>query len=118
MDSQNREKSPRQAAATLIRFATMTDAWSREKPVLNKDEGDPRGACGTRPASNAAAEEGEWSGTNRYRVVRVVGRGGMGIVYEAIDRERGQAVALKRLLHFGPGALYRFKQEFRTLAHV
>ena len=42
----------------------------------------------------------------------------MGAVYEAYDRERNRRVAVKTLLRFDPGALYLFKQEFRTLANL
>ncbi len=59
-----------------------------------------------------------WRGTSRYEVLRFVGRGGMGAVYEAHDRERNRRVAVKTLLRFDPGALYLFKQEFRTLANL
>src|ERR1019366_4823198 len=59
-----------------------------------------------------------WQGTARYEVRRRIGAGGMGAVYEAFDRDRGQLVAVKTLLRFTPAALYRFKQEFRTLSDV
>lgn len=34
---------------------------------------------------------------NRYRIVRPIGEGGMGVVYEGVDQWTGQAVAIKRL---------------------
>jgi serine/threonine protein kinase len=54
----------------------------------------------------------------RYDVVRIIGQGGMGVVYEAIDHERRERVALKTLSHSDPDAVYRFKKEFRTLADL
>jgi serine/threonine protein kinase len=73
-----------------------------------------------RPAvsQSAAAVAVDWKGTARYSVISCLGQGGMGAVYEAWDRERGQPVALKTLLNFTPATLYLFKQEFRTLADV
>src|SRR5580698_10172791 len=71
-----------------------------------------------RETSAAEGRAVRWRGTGRYEVLRCIGKGGMGAVYEALDRERQQLVALKTLLHFSPAALYRFKQEFRTLADV
>src|ERR1700722_15244228 len=67
---------------------------------------------------SAVAEPAGWMGTDRYEVLGCLGQGGMGVVYEAFDRERRQLVALKKLLRFDPAALYLFKQEFRTLADV
>lgn len=59
-----------------------------------------------------------WKGTTRYQVLRRIGQGGMGVVYEALDRQRNQRIALKTLPYFDADAFYRFKQEFRTLAGV
>jgi serine/threonine protein kinase len=65
-----------------------------------------------------AAPAPVWTGTSRYEVRKAIGAGGMGVVYEAFDHERGRCVAVKTLRRFSPGALYRFKREFRTLSDV
>ena len=59
-----------------------------------------------------------FQGTARYVVRRRIGEGGMGIVYEVDDRERGQAVALKTLRRWSGDDIYRLKREFRSLADV
>jgi eukaryotic-like serine/threonine-protein kinase len=59
-----------------------------------------------------------WKGTARYEVLSCLGRGGMGVVYEAFDQQRRERVALKTLLHSDAVGLYQFKKEFRTLADV
>jgi eukaryotic-like serine/threonine-protein kinase len=54
--------------------------------------------------------------TERFTLVRDLGEGAFGSVYEAWDEERRTTVAVKKLRHLDPAALYRFKQEFRALA--
>ena len=55
---------------------------------------------------------------DRYQIVREIGHGGMGLVYEVEDRERGERVALKTLRNPSPDLIYRFKSEFRALAEL
>ena len=56
--------------------------------------------------------------TERYQVLRRIGAGGMGVVYEAEDRERGQKVALKTIADPDVAKLYQLKREFRVLADL
>jgi len=51
----------------------------------------------------------------RYEIRRALGSGGLGVVYEAVDRESGATVAIKTLHDVTPEALYRLKREFRLL---
>ena len=55
---------------------------------------------------------------DRFQVVRTLGSGGMGLVYEAIDTRTGGRVALKTLQQLSPRGIARFKNEFRALADV
>ncbi len=59
-----------------------------------------------------------FKGTERFRIIRRIGAGGMGVVYEAEDRERGQRVALKTFKNADSDTLYRLKREFRELADL
>jgi serine/threonine protein kinase len=61
---------------------------------------------------------GHTVGDGRFRLLRRIGAGGMGIVYQAHDRQRDEVVALKTLQRPDPALLYRLKREFRTLANV
>src|SRR5450432_137896 len=60
----------------------------------------------------------DFVGTERYEVVRLLGAGGMGVVYEAFDRERRTAVALKTIRSVDAQAIYYLKREFRAIADV
>jgi serine/threonine protein kinase/tetratricopeptide (TPR) repeat protein len=59
----------------------------------------------------------------RYEILRVLGQGGMGAVYQARDRELDRIIALKVIrpeLATDPGILARFKQELilaRNITH-
>lgn len=54
----------------------------------------------------------------RYAVVGRLGRGGMGTVYAAVDRERGTKVALKTLTVASASAGVSLKREFRVVADL
>ena len=55
---------------------------------------------------------------NRYRVVELVGRGGAGVVYRALDEVTNESVAIKHLLAISSVAWTRFQVEASLLARV
>jgi len=60
----------------------------------------------------------EFIGTERFTILRCLGSGGMGVVYETHDRQMDKVIALKTLTRAEAAHIYRFKREFRTLADV
>ena len=71
------------------------------------------------PASAPVERRAEGSG--RYRLIREIGRGGMGVVYAAHDEVLDRPVALKRLVAGALAArsdLERFEREARAAARV
>jgi serine/threonine-protein kinase len=59
---------------------------------------------------------------NRYEVKEILGQGGMGTVFKAVDRELGEAIAIKTLkpefLEGDSTALERFKSEIRLARKI
>ena len=59
-----------------------------------------------------------FAGTDRFRILHRLGRGGSGAVYAARDRESGCDVALKVLHDTNPETLLLLKNEFRSMAEI
>jgi serine/threonine protein kinase len=69
------------------------------------------------PAAPSLREGDELLG-GRFRIEERIGRGGMGSVYRALDRERKKSVALKILNDMTPAHVTQLKAEFRALTDV
>jgi eukaryotic-like serine/threonine-protein kinase len=70
------------------------------------------------PAPSMHRSPESFQGTARFEVQRRLGEGAMGVVYQVYDRETHSVVALKTLRQQDALGIYRFKQEFRSLAEI
>ncbi|QEL17786.1 hypothetical protein PX52LOC_04794 [Limnoglobus roseus] len=93
-----------------------------EAPPVTWDQQQSRAYRHDRPSTlaspPAAVKVPAASRLGDYLLLRELGRGGMGVVYEAVHQSRGNHVALKTLPAANGAALHRFKREFRTLADI
>jgi serine/threonine protein kinase/tetratricopeptide (TPR) repeat protein len=88
--------------------------------VEGESRDEPKGRAGARELAEIAATRIPHQ-LGEYRILREVGRGGMGIVYEAVQESLGRHVALKVLPFHGllhPAHLERFRREARAAARL
>ena len=85
------------------------------------DTGSTLGLPGTLPGGDATLTIGS-SFANRYKVLEMIGRGGMGVVFRAKDNQLDEVVALKTLrsdvLSQDPTLRQRFKLEIKLARKI
>jgi serine/threonine protein kinase/WD40 repeat protein len=92
-----------------------TDLQEREA------QGAERSALGARRSAFAVGEDGIPRRIGEHRILRKIGAGGMGVVYEAVQESLGRHVALKVLPYnplAGPVLLERFRREAKAAARL
>jgi tRNA A-37 threonylcarbamoyl transferase component Bud32 len=108
------------AATDVVAYALTTDAFDQIATahpelslVLTRVMTERLGAGGVDGLAGKYVEQ--------YRILRGVGSGAMGSVYEAVDEQANTRVALKMMRHrliFDPEALVRFQREADALERI
>jgi hypothetical protein len=102
------EELPEDAFAALVRAYAGKADGGRTRPLPNGE-------------GNAWEVPGPLVGHPRYRVLGLLGQGGMGVVYKAVQQHMDRVVALKvihRPLLACPDFVERFRREARAVARL
>ncbi|MDD9971291.1 MAG: protein kinase, partial [Myxococcales bacterium] len=70
------------------------------------------------PTSPSGIGIGDTLCDGRFSIRRQLGKGGMGVVFDAYDHQEQAHVALKTLTALSPSSIYQLKGEFRVLADL
>ena len=106
-------------------WAGVREIWPRSavNARIGQEAGDHDGEPLSSAATHAmpAVELRQSLFADRYAIVEMLGQGGMGTVYRALDRELDETIALKVLrtdVSDGEGALERFRREVKLARRV
>jgi serine/threonine-protein kinase len=108
--------------AALVEYMMSASGSAPTQPIGTSDATVVRRAAGRSLSSGGDLLRPGSVFAGRYEVKEVLGMGGMGVVYRALDRELQEPVAIKTLrpeMLAGDGvALERFKQEIRLARKI
>ena len=110
------------AAATTLGSGSIAQGVSQAAPAAAPHPADaPTIKVQTQATRSASLQRGEVF-AERYEILSTLGRGGMGVVYRARDRQLDEVVALKLLkpeaIAADPTHLDRFKQEIKLARKI